>query len=246
MVSQSDPQRLLLYLLRQGSCRLEQADRSCTLSAGDLAVHDTSLPSAFEATGGIDLLVVSFPKRAFGNAAQAISQASATTLGRSASALRGVAETVLLEVADLADRSSLSEPEASSLSRLLVGAIQALHDCADVEPSSPSHSALLLRRMRHYALAHLDDPALGPARLAAEHHYSTRYVHALFASEGEGVSEWIRRQRLERARAHLRLYPHDPVEMIARRFGYVSPASFSRAFRHAYGLSPSRYRRSLS
>ena len=54
------------------------------------------------------------------------------------------------------------------------------------------------------------------------------------------MSGWIRDRRLERCRADLR----DPrlaglsILEIATRWGFVSPAHFSRTFRAAYGVSP--------
>src|SRR4051794_27772896 len=45
LIAQGDPDGILLYLMRSGSCRIEQDDRSCVLRPGDLAVHDTSRAS---------------------------------------------------------------------------------------------------------------------------------------------------------------------------------------------------------
>ena len=59
------------------------------------------------------------------------------------------------------------------------------------------------------------------------------------------MAGWIRERRLERCRRDLT----DPtladwsVTAIALRWGLTDPAHFSRAFRTAYGLSPTEYRR---
>ncbi|MFH9006095.1 helix-turn-helix transcriptional regulator [Streptomyces afghaniensis] len=63
---------------------------------------------------------------------------------------------------------------------------------------------------------------------------------ARFQLEGVTVGEWIRTQRLERCRRDLL---HSPalgygVAAVARRWGFVSPSHFSRAFRAAYGVTP--------
>jgi methylphosphotriester-DNA--protein-cysteine methyltransferase len=66
----------------------------------------------------------------------------------------------------------------------------------------------------------------------------------LFETERATPADWIRRRRLERCRRDL-LDPalwHTPVSTIAARWGFASPAHFSRAFRAAHGLPPTEYR----
>lgn len=61
------------------------------------------------------------------------------------------------------------------------------------------------------------------------------------------MAGWIRERRLERCRRDL-LDPAlaaRPVGAVAARWGLVEPASFSRAFRAAYGLPPAAYRRTM-
>ncbi|WP_157869187.1 helix-turn-helix domain-containing protein, partial [Streptomyces atriruber] len=79
---------------------------------------------------------------------------------------------------------------------------------------------------------------------AAAHHISTRYLHRLFQDQGLTVSSWIRRLRLERCRRALAnpTLAAVPVGAIAARWGFAQPAVFTRAFRAAYGLTPSEVR----
>src|SRR6476659_1620506 len=57
MIAQGDPDSILLYLLRRGSCRIGQDARSCVLGPGDLAIHDASRPSTFESLDDLDIAV---------------------------------------------------------------------------------------------------------------------------------------------------------------------------------------------
>ncbi|MEV4179337.1 helix-turn-helix domain-containing protein [Nonomuraea sp. NPDC049709] len=59
------------------------------------------------------------------------------------------------------------------------------------------------------------------------------------------VSAWVRRRRLERCRQDLRdpAQQDRPVAAIGARWGFLSAAHFSRAFRDAYGVSPGESRR---
>ncbi|MGS2619488.1 helix-turn-helix domain-containing protein [Micromonospora sp. LZ34] len=102
----------------------------------------------------------------------------------------------------------------------------------------------LRSRVEAFVLRQLDDPALSPATVAAAHHLSTRSLHRLFEGTQTTVAALIRTRRLERCRRDLtdRRLRHVPVREIGRRWGFRDPAHFSRAFRAAYGLSPSEHR----
>ena len=103
----------------------------------------------------------------------------------------------------------------------------------------------LVGRIRAFIDAHLGDPELTPAAVAAAHHISLRYLHKLFEPEPQGVAGMIRQRRLERCRHDL-LDPSQadrPVAGIAARWGFSSAAHFSRVFRDVYGLPPAEFRR---
>jgi AraC-like DNA-binding protein len=109
----------------------------------------------------------------------------------------------------------------------------------DTDGTDAAHQALL-RRIRAFMSAHLADPDLSPETIAAAHRISVRYLHRLFQCDGTTVSRWIQQRRLEECRRELsrpgRASPS--VSAIAHRWGFTSPAHFSRAFRAAYGMPP--------
>ena len=114
---------------------------------------------------------------------------------------------------------------------------------APVAATARSRAQLREQIERHIA-ARLDDPDLGPASIAAAHFVSARQLHRLYAETGESVTRRIRRARLEHARRDLgdRRLADASITHVARRYGFTDLASFSRAFRAAYGISPSEYR----
>jgi transcriptional regulator GlxA family with amidase domain len=88
----------------------------------------------------------------------------------------------------------------------------------------------------------LGDPSLTPASIATAHALSLRYVHRLWAQESaETLGRHILRRRLERCRDDLP-DPARTVTEIAFRWGFRSPAHFSRAYRAHFGVPPSAHR----
>jgi AraC-like DNA-binding protein len=103
----------------------------------------------------------------------------------------------------------------------------------------------LFTRITTYIRLHLSEADLGPARIAAEHNISLRYLHMLFARQGLHVHEWVIRERLEGARRILASSSaQEPtIAAVGRTLGFSDPGHFARRFRAAYGLSPSEWQR---
>jgi AraC family transcriptional regulator len=98
----------------------------------------------------------------------------------------------------------------------------------------------MLRVLAHIQ-RHLDEE-LGLAELAAIACFSSYHFHRIFRGMlGEGVMEHVRRLRLERAAWRLKRSDR-PVTQIALEAGYQSHQAFTRAFRSAFGTSPTGFR----
>lgn len=99
-----------------------------------------------------------------------------------------------------------------------------------------------LDTLTHLVGHNLDEPTDGAA-LAEAANYSRFHFQRLFRERtGETPGDCRRRLRLERAAYYLR-HSTQPVTQIALDAGFDSLEGFSRAFRKAYALSPSHYRR---
>lgn len=86
------------------------------------------------------------------------------------------------------------------------------------------------------------DEALKLEELAALAHFSPYHFHRVFRGMvGESLAEHLRRIRLERAAARLKL-GEDNVTHQAFDAGYESLEAFSRAFRRRFGVAPSDFR----
>lgn len=100
-------------------------------------------------------------------------------------------------------------------------------------------------RVTAYIHDHLADE-LDLNQLAEVAHLSPFHWHRVYhALHGETIAATVRRLRLHRGSGYL-ANTTLPVEQLARKCGYPNAQSFARAFRAAYGMSPTQYRESGS
>jgi len=144
-----------------------------------------------------------------------------------------------------ADARDLPPAAAAALEATTVHLVRALVLSAAGAPPAPTGGrAATAARIRAYVAAHLRDPDLTPARIAAANAVSTRTLHTIYAELGTSPRRAVLEQRLDGARADLASpgRRHHSIAAIARSWGFADPATFSRRFRRAFGLTPRRYR----
>ncbi|WP_424936257.1 MULTISPECIES: helix-turn-helix domain-containing protein [Bacteria] len=118
----------------------------------------------------------------------------------------------------------------------------------DSVESTRTSASSLLERARSAMLIRREDPAFGPAQLAAELHISARQLQRAFARIDTTPGDALRRMRVELAESLLRnpVYARLSIEDIARYSGFSSGLQLRRALR-AEGLpGPSAHRRSTA
>ena len=116
--------------------------------------------------------------------------------------------------------------------------IQRVHRCRQ----NSSISKPIITCMDYINL-HLEDE-LSIEALAGMFGYSEYYLSKKFKKEtGKSVKEFIRIQRLERAKMLLK-NDHYTILEISERLKFCAPSYFSDAFRKEYGISPTEYRES--
>ncbi|MFG3283238.1 helix-turn-helix domain-containing protein [Streptomyces sp. NPDC048111] len=118
-------------------------------------------------------------------------------------------------------------------------------DDEDSLPAETRHRAML-HDVRAFIRHHLHDPGLTPPTIAAAHHVSVSYLHRLFTRDSHGTTlvAFIRHQRLSKAYNDLAdpALRALPIQAVAARCGFTHASAFTRAFKAAYGLSPSDHR----
>ncbi|PZU49323.1 MAG: AraC family transcriptional regulator [Sphingomonas sp.] len=105
--------------------------------------------------------------------------------------------------------------------------------------------AALLERIYQTIEIRLSDPDLNYQQVAAEHGISPRYLQKLFESTDDSFGHYVKLRRLERCRLDLRspLHAQKSISEILFEWGFNDSATFSRAFREQYGISPREYRK---
>lgn len=154
------------------------------------------------------------------------------------------------------DRSSLTQPMLALFSA--IGARDAAlgdpADCIDamgrlalmatgkLPLHDPENRTALRMALYHMACAilrrDLRRPELSPAHVARELSISPRQLHILFEPSGLSFARTLVGLRLERVRSLLRNRPERTVAEIAYACGFDSLATFYRAFRASYGMTP--------
>jgi AraC-like DNA-binding protein len=237
MIGASDPEWVQVSLLLGGRCVIDQDGRRSLLRAGDFASWASSRPYAVDAHTQHDLLVTYCPTELLRPRSDGILGRTATTIPGADGPGRVVRRFLRTLLADLRTGAA----DGPELADGLLDLFRALYDDTVAIPREP---VALRTLVRAFIDEHLADPALGPVSIAAAHHVSRRQLDRLFVAEGRTVAETIRARRLERCCDDLadpRLADRSVLD-IASRWGFVSPAHFSRTFRAAYGCTPRDWR----
>ncbi|MFF7449695.1 MULTISPECIES: helix-turn-helix domain-containing protein [unclassified Streptomyces] len=251
LVRQSDPEMYHVSLVLGGGLGFEHAGRAEAYGPSDLWVSDTSRPYEVHVPAGLGRQVltgvgVDFPKALLPLPPARVRQ----LLGRRLSGREGVGALLTGFLTGLERQADTLQPsDAPRLGAVLIDLLSAWFAQvleAEEALAPETRRRALASRVRAFIRQNLHDPELAPPVIAAAHHISLSYLHRIFQEEtpGETVAAWIRAQRLEGARRDLADPTLDsaPVHTIATRWGLVRPSDFTRAFRSAYGVSPTEYR----
>ncbi|MEV6209113.1 helix-turn-helix domain-containing protein [Kitasatospora sp. NPDC051914] len=251
LVRQSDPELFHLTLLLDGRLHVEHAGRAGSFGPGRLLLADSSLPydvrSAVAAPGRVVQGVgVDFPKAMLPLPPRRVRE----LLARGLSGRDGQGALVADLLTGLDRHADALDPaDPARLGRVVLDLVSAwLAGEAEADAALPAETCqrALVHRVQAFIRQNLHDPELTPPVVAAAHHISLSYLHRIFPQHARGrtVAAWIRAQRLDAARRDLAdpsLHAL-PVHAVAARWGFTRASDFTRAFRHAHGLSPTECR----
>ncbi|WP_221358708.1 helix-turn-helix domain-containing protein [Streptomyces beigongshangae] len=251
MIKQADPESIRLVLPLDGTFRsLGHHDQVTVCRPRELILLDSSRPFEFRSAPHRSVIVgIEISKALISLPRSKTDQVMERTMpgGEGIGALLAGFATQLASC-DTSQYASFDGLRLESVVADLVTALLARANDADDLLSPETHQRTLTLRIRAFIQHNLHDPELTPSVIAAAHHISVSHLHRIFRDfrqEGVTVAAWIRSQRLKRARRDLA----DPalrdvsVHRLATRWGFTHHATFTRAFRVTYGLTPQDYRR---
>lgn len=225
-----------LLLVVAGRERVRQGETAVELAAGDLFLWDGRAPIDFQVPTPLHKLTLLVPRDRM---QRALARTGGAVPWGRLDGGRGVGALVAGHLSALGRHAGDLDPADGPLAVEIVLDLLARLAAPAARPAPG-----LAGRIADHVERHLDDPALTPTRLAAALGVTPRYLHMAFAETGETIAAHIRARRLARMRADLadpRLAGRSVTE-IALAWGFSDPAHASRAFRRAYGTSPSGFR----
>lgn len=232
-----------LIVQLEGHGSLSQYGQHAELAAGELALSDNGAPFRHRIEPGSTLLLLRVPAKTLRSHLPSPEQ----FCGRRVMASGGMTAVAASLTRSLCGQAQAGLPADvhECLSRQLLETV-ALAFTHALGPYIASSAVVGGRyaRARLFIEQNLSDPELGPHSVAQALNVSARYLRMIFAREGECISSYVLRRRLEETARQLT----DPrwrgrsICEIAFAWGFNSAPHFSRSFREHYGMPPREYR----
>ena len=236
----ADPLKICIQLA--GTAVIHQADREVRIEPGQLAVYDTGRPYDLRLSGRWTCAVVTVPRDAVNLTDQGLDDAMRHSF--SVATGPGLLLASLADVALQQPATSLEDDPARY--HLGEAGIELVASILDGVPADPDADDDRTRKaVLGYVRAHLRDPGLSHAMVAAAHHISPRTLNRLFEGHEHTVTETIRRWRLDGARRELEdpRWRRSSVMAVAAHWGFHEQAHFTRLFKAQFGVTPAALRR---
>ncbi|MGY1664094.1 helix-turn-helix domain-containing protein [Geodermatophilus sp. SYSU D00705] len=219
-----------VLFVRSGLEQVEVGGARVTLGPGTALLWRADEPARFRVPGRLHKWTLLVPSSRLPGARSGLLEPAAARL------LTALLGTTLASAGALDER--LGQPVADAAVGLLAGAL------APRDDSAPPRDDAAWARVTAHVAAHLRDPSLTPAAIAAGAYVSERSLYALFAARGLTPAGYVRRRRLDGAARELaRRGTTVTVGAVAHAWGFRDSATFGRGFRAAFGRTPDEVRR---
>ncbi len=240
-IARSGIDHIIVQLYMVGGYHGHAGSASIVVQAGDICVLDCAETFATQASDFENLTLV-IP-RAILEAKLPRLEALHGLVLKTGSTWNRILSQHLLVLFEQAPSMTLRECEriANGSIALLAACLQGEIEARD-EQTGTSVTSMVLQIRRHID-EHLSDSTLGADQVAARFALSRATLYRLFEPLG-GVADYIRARRLRRAFFALRAreLANLRISDIAQRCGFASMATFTRAFKSAYGITPAALR----
>ena len=240
-IARSGIDHIIVQLYMVGGYHGHAGSASIVVQAGDISVLDCAETFATQASDFENLTLV-IP-RAILEAKLPRLEALHGLVLKAGSTWNRILSQHLLVLFEQAPSMTLRECEriANGSIALLAACLQGEIEARDEQTGTSVTSMVLL--VRRHIDEHLSDASLSADQVAARFALSRATLYRLFEPFG-GVAGYIRTRRLRRAFFALRARElcNLRISDIAQRCGFASMATFTRAFKAAYGVTPAALR----
>ncbi|CAO3434539.1 AraC-like ligand-binding domain-containing protein [Azospirillum endophyticum] len=239
-IARSAVDHCMVQLYLDGGCTGMAGEATAVLRGGDIGILDLGRPLAVE-TSAFRLLALVIPREALAPLVTAPEALHGLVLPADSAVGRLLNDHLCSLDAQL---PALDAAAAMAVAGGAAGLVAACVGSAlDARGPVDEPRGALLDRIKRFIEMNLDAPDLGGELICDSFGLSRSALYRLFEPLG-GVAKHVRDRRLARALNDLVTpCPERPrIADIAYHWGFGSEASFSRAFRAAYGISPGEAR----
>lgn len=225
----------------RGQLTIDHGSRSVVVGPGDIALYSTREPIALRFSDDFTGVCLWVPAAMHDVSPELLNSATGNRLAHDhglAQVFTGYFEHITRTFPGLTESARATAAEAAA------GLVRSAIAEGGAELSLPRGSAdALYAKVSEHIDAHLTDPGLSPASIAAAHFVSLRWLSDVFRRHGETVASEIRNRRLAEIRGLLVDSAHTgaSVASLAHRYGW-SPSYLGSVFKERFSETPAEYR----
>lgn len=242
-VAQTKEHMFFINLMTEGRSHFTHFGHEILLGAGDFTIASTACPGRFVTDDNNRTISMAIPADLVRRHLPFVDE----ICGLHMPGERGLSHVVSGMVVSIWREAQAGFPAHAGLNALkaLLDMLAASYEaCYEIEGFEQRvHSRI--SEIKKFIEAHLREHDLCPKAIADNFDISTRYVHTIFSKQGETVSSYILRRRIEECAHELAGNPLNSrtITDIAFDWGFNNTAHFTRVFKQHLGLSPRDYRK---
>ncbi len=236
-ISEDARGRFAIYIPLKGDLELLQFSRTDRCTPGSMAMLSMEDPFTQRKLGDNDTIYFFMPQDFVDQRLICSENLCAQTFSIDVGVRRLVHDSVISLQHGAASMTDMEFRGASRVLGELV--LLALNSSADLMADEPSVRTSNLARAKRVIRSRLGDSELKIGDVARQCGISLRYLHEIFRTDGITVSDYVKTQRLQKARRMLETANSGTtVTEVCFQCGFSNPSQFSTAFRQAFSVSP--------
>lgn len=234
-----DPRdHIMLYVVTKGEIGLGQSGRSVFVQNGDVVLYDQAKPFRIEFIEDARGLVMAIPRAHATTRLGNLTDLTACSIPRQTQAAKFTRSIISqFQPSTDGDMMDISPKMEASALDLIFGSIE--HYFQGPLRLSQGHRKDQLRKIKDYLVGNLADTDLSVDTICAVQAISPRSLNRLFSTEGTTPMRWLWQTRLEEAYRRIMRGGIYSITDVAYDTGFTDVSHFSRAFKKAFGQTPS-------